>query len=84
MGVAGQGPDLDLQPAQGCEDAERRPPLNGREFTSDDVAQTIKLYLAGSQKDVFSDITKTETPDKYTVKVTLNGPKNDFPKEVGA
>ncbi|TAK79211.1 MAG: ABC transporter substrate-binding protein [Dehalococcoidia bacterium] len=59
-------------------------PLMGREFNSEDVAQTIKLYLAGSQKDVFSDITKTETPDKYTVKVTLNAPKNDFPKEVGA
>ncbi len=59
-------------------------PLNGREFTSEDVAQSIQLYLKGSQKDVFSDITKTETPDKYTVKVTLNGPKNDFPKEVGA
>ncbi|TAJ16924.1 MAG: hypothetical protein EPO65_12285, partial [Dehalococcoidia bacterium] len=59
-------------------------PLNGREFNSEDVAQTIKLYLAGSQKDVFSSITKTETPDKYTVKVTLDGPKNDFPKEVGA
>ncbi len=59
-------------------------PLNGREFNSEDVAQSIQLYLKGSQKDVFSDITKTETPDKYTVKVTLNAPKNDFPKEVGA
>ena len=59
-------------------------PLNGREFTVEDVAQTIKLYLAGSQKDVFSAITKTETPDKYTLKVTLDGPKADFPKEVGA
>ncbi len=59
-------------------------PLNGREFNAEDIVQTIKLYLAGSQKDVFSDITKTETPDKYTVKVTLNGPKNDFPKEVAA
>ena len=59
-------------------------PLNGREFNSEDVAQSIKLYLEGSQKDLFSDITKTETPDKYTVKVTLNGPKSDFPKEVAA
>ena len=33
---------------------------------------------------MFSDITKTETPDKYTVKVTMNAPKNDFPKEVAA
>ena len=59
-------------------------PLNGREFTVEDVTQSIKLYLAGSQKDVFSDITKTETPDKYTLKVTLNGPKPDFPKETAA
>ena len=59
-------------------------PLNGREFTVEDVTQSIKLYLAGSQKDVFSDITKTETPDKYTLKVTLNSPKPDFPKETAA
>ena len=59
-------------------------PLNGREFTVEDVTQSIKLYLAGSQKDVFSDITKTETPDKYTLKVTLGGPKADFPKELAA
>ncbi|TAJ17089.1 MAG: ABC transporter substrate-binding protein [Dehalococcoidia bacterium] len=59
-------------------------PLNGREFTVEDVTQSIKLYLAGSQKDVFSDITKMETPDKYTLKVSLNGPKPDFPKETAA
>jgi len=59
-------------------------PLNGREFNSEDVIQTINLYLKGSQKDVFSDVAKTETPDKYTVKVTLTGPKNDFPKEIAA
>ena len=59
-------------------------PLNGREFTVEDVTQTIKLYLEGSQKDVFVPITKTETPDKYTLKVTLDGPKADFPKEVAA
>ncbi|TAJ17090.1 MAG: ABC transporter substrate-binding protein [Dehalococcoidia bacterium] len=59
-------------------------PLNGREFTVEDVTQSIKLYLAGSQKDVFSPITKTETPDKYTLKVTLDSPKADFPKEVAA
>jgi peptide/nickel transport system substrate-binding protein len=59
-------------------------PLNGREFNAEDVVQTINLYLKGSQKDVFVDISKMETPDKHTLKVTLNAPKNDFPKEVAA
>ncbi len=59
-------------------------PLNGREFNAEDVVQSINLYLKGSLKDVFSPITKTETPDKYTLKMTLDAPRGDFPKELAA
>lgn len=45
------------------------PPVNGREFTSDDVAWTVDYYKTKS-KDyawLWDWVTKVETPDKYTV-----------------
>jgi peptide/nickel transport system substrate-binding protein len=45
------------------------PPVNGREFTSDDVAWTVNYYKTQA-KDyawLWDWVTKVETPDKYTV-----------------
>ncbi|MEZ4502155.1 MAG: ABC transporter substrate-binding protein [Dehalococcoidia bacterium] len=55
-------------------------PTNGREYTSEDVKLSMERYQAGGvQKDVFANVTGIETPDDYTVKVTLDQPISDFP-----
>ncbi len=59
-------------------------PVNGREFTAEDVVKTVEMYSAGSQKDVFSMVASVETPDDYTVVFNLDQPLNDFPLSVGA
>ncbi len=59
-------------------------PVNGREFSAEDVVKTVEMYSGGSQKDVFSVVANMETPDDYTVVFNLNQPLNDFPLSVAA
>ena len=59
-------------------------PVNGREFTAQDVVKTVEMYSAGSQKDVFSMVSSVETPDDYTVIFNLDTPLADFPISVAA
>ncbi len=55
-------------------------PLNGREFTSEDVLAGYGMYKdGGSQKDVFSTVESMTAPDPYTVVFKLSGPMSDFP-----
>jgi len=61
------------------------PPANGREFTSDDVRWHCERQAAGKladgtvvtdfqRKPFYSQITKIETPDKYTITLTFQNP----------
>ena len=60
-------------------------PVNGREFTSDDVKASFERYAAGGvQKDVWAVVASAEFPDKYTAVFTLNQPLADFPTNVAA
>jgi peptide/nickel transport system substrate-binding protein len=60
-------------------------PMNGREFTSADVKASIERYRSGGvQKDVWEPVTNIETPDNYTVKVTLSEPIGDFARNIAA
>ncbi|MDP2328610.1 MAG: ABC transporter substrate-binding protein, partial [Dehalococcoidia bacterium] len=59
-------------------------PVNGREFTSDDVRGTVEIYSKGSQKDVFNVVESLETPDDHTVIFNLNQPLADFPVNLAA
>ncbi|MCC6238470.1 MAG: ABC transporter substrate-binding protein [Dehalococcoidia bacterium] len=60
-------------------------PVNGREFTSADVKASIDRYKAGGvQKDVWEPVANVETPDAYTVKITLTEPLSDFPRNIAA
>ncbi|MSQ41147.1 MAG: ABC transporter substrate-binding protein [Dehalococcoidia bacterium] len=45
------------------------PPVNGREFTSDDVVFSFELFTSTDSvlKAVFSSVDKVEAPDRYTV-----------------
>src|SRR5690606_37434414 len=52
---------------------------NGREYTAEDVRLTLERYRArGTLTDVYSDVTSIETPDDYTVVVTMGAPRPDF------
>ncbi|MCC6237956.1 MAG: ABC transporter substrate-binding protein [Dehalococcoidia bacterium] len=60
-------------------------PVNGREFTSDDVKASFERYNAGGvQKDVWAVVASAEFPDKYTVVFNLNQPLADFPTNIAA
>jgi len=52
------------------------PPVNGREFTSDDVAWTVDYYKTKSKEYawLWDWVTKVETPDKYTVVFHMDKP----------
>ena len=60
-------------------------PVNGREFTSDDVKASFERYNAGGvQKDVWAVVASAEFPDKYTAVFKLNQPQADFPTNIAA
>ena len=59
-------------------------PVNGREFTAEDVVKSVEMYSAGSQADVYSMVSSIETPDDYTVVFNLDQPLGDFPTNVAA
>ncbi|MCX6021906.1 MAG: ABC transporter substrate-binding protein, partial [Chloroflexi bacterium] len=56
------------------------PPVNGREFTADDVVYSInRLRSPGlPQGSYWQDLDKVEAVDKYTVKFTLKSPSAPF------
>ena len=66
-----------------------KPPVSGREFVADDVKWHIERQAQGKLKDGtpsadfrrqsgYQAITKIETPDKYTIKLTLDRPSGTF------
>ncbi len=60
-------------------------PTMGREFTSEDVRLSAERYRSGGvQKDMWTDVTEIETPDDYTVVLTLGQPISDFPRNIAA
>jgi hypothetical protein len=70
------------------------PPVNGREFVADDVRWHIERQASNKGKDgqaidfrfnaFWKTVTKLETPDKYTVKLTLNAPNGTFQDRLAA
>ncbi|MCX6022893.1 MAG: ABC transporter substrate-binding protein, partial [Chloroflexi bacterium] len=54
------------------------PPVNGRELTSEDIKWNFDEYVNGIQRSTFENVSKVETPDKYTAKVTLKEANVDF------
>ena len=60
-------------------------PVDGREFTSEDVKASVERYQAGGvQRDVWVDVTAIETPDDYTVIFKLGQPLADLPRNMAA
>ncbi len=58
------------------------PPLNGRELTASDVKWSFEQFMkAGPVQAAFSLVDKMETPDSYTLKITLKSVFVDFLEE---
>jgi peptide/nickel transport system substrate-binding protein len=59
-----------------------KPPVNGRELTSDDVVWSLERMLAEDpeniKRDLFSVIQRYEAVDRYTVRITLREPFAPF------
>jgi peptide/nickel transport system substrate-binding protein len=54
-----------------------KPPLNGRELTADDVRFSLERFMTvkgNSNAYMLKSVDKVETPDKYTVRITLKEP----------
>ena len=61
------------------------PPVDGRAFDVEDVRLSYERYqAAGTQKDVFSEVTSFETPDDHTLVVKLSQPLVDFARNIAA
>jgi len=72
-----------------------KPTTNGREFVADDVKWHIERQAQAKTKDgqpiadmqhqtFYKSITKIETPDQYTVKLTLDAPSGTFMGQLAA
>ena len=60
------------------------PPVNGREFTAEDVKWNIERYMAGGlAKHHVELVDSVEVLDKYTVKVNLKRAYPNFPFKMG-
>lgn len=60
-----------------------KPPVNGRQFTAEDVAFTIDLQKAGGQLRSFWDDTTYEVRDPYTMVLKRTSPDPDFLDKIG-
>ena len=57
-----------------------KPPVNGRELIADDIKYTIERMWEKkfTYRDLFALVSKMETPDRHTLKVTLKEPYVPF------
>jgi peptide/nickel transport system substrate-binding protein len=55
-----------------------RPPVNGRELTSEDVKFTFERLAASPEERLFPTLKRLTTPDRYTVKFELGAPTPSF------
>jgi len=60
-----------------------KPPVNGRQFTSADVAWSIEYHKSGSVVRSLWDGVSHEEPDAYTVVLRLQQPDADFIQKLG-
>lgn len=60
-----------------------KPPVNGRQFTSADVAWSIDFHKSGSVVRAFWEGVTHEEPDPFTVVLHLQQPDADFLQKLG-
>jgi peptide/nickel transport system substrate-binding protein len=60
------------------------PPLNGREFVSDDVKYTLERWQGKVVNFLVEPVKTIETPDKYTVRITLKERSPGFFPNLGS
>ena len=55
-----------------------KPPVNGRELTSEDVKFTFERVVASPEARLFPTLKAVTTPDRYTVRFELSAPSSAF------
>ena len=55
-----------------------KPPVNGRELTSEDVKFTFERLAASPEERLFPTLKRVTTPDRYTVRFELSAPFSPF------
>ena len=63
---------------------QKLPPVNGREFVADDVKFTLERCRGKALDFLVAPIKSIDTPDKYTVRITLNGRSPGFLPNLGS
>ena len=57
---------------------QNKPPVNGRELTSEDVKFTFERVAASPEARLFPTLKRLTTPDRYTVQFELSAPFSAF------
>jgi len=61
-----------------------KPPVNGRELTSEDVKFTFERVAASPEARLFPTLKRVSTPDRYTVQFELSAPFSAFVANLAA
>ncbi len=61
-----------------------KPPVNGRELTSEDVKFTFERVAASPESRLFPTLKRVTTPDRYTVQFELSTPFSAFVANLAA
>ncbi|MBI2202670.1 MAG: ABC transporter substrate-binding protein [Candidatus Rokubacteria bacterium] len=61
-----------------------KPPVNGREFTSEDVKFTFERLAGSPEERLFPTLKRVTTPDRYTVQFELSAPFSAFVSNLAA
>jgi peptide/nickel transport system substrate-binding protein len=61
-----------------------KPPVNGRELTSEDVKFTFERLVKSPEARLFPTLKAVTTPDKYTVRFELSAPFSSFVANLAA
>ena len=57
---------------------QNKPPVNGRELTSEDIKFTFERVTASPEARLFPTLKRLTTPDRYTVQFELSAPFSAF------
>ncbi|GIX47478.1 MAG: solute-binding transporter (periplasmic) [Candidatus Tectimicrobiota bacterium] len=75
--ISNQGKTLTFKLRRGVR-WHNKPPVNGREFTSEDVRATIEGWSKGATAYLAAPVERIETPSKYQVVIHLKDPDVAF------
>jgi peptide/nickel transport system substrate-binding protein len=81
--ITNKGQTITLKLRQGVKWHDK-PPVNGREFTSEDVKATFEGWGKGAVAFLTTSVDRVETPSKYTVVIRLKHPDVAFFRDLAS